>query len=115
MSTFFVFRRYIGFVVNQYVEAIQGNDIEFLIQEDETGADLDLPCAFGMTPLMHAVVHDRPKIVALLVEQVGMGALYLVLINLPVYRHNSNLLEACLAFTQLTTILTLRLPFQCWH
>lgn len=54
----------------KYVDAVQRDDFEFLRDEVLEGADLDLPCAFGMTPLMHAIVHKRERIVALLVEQV---------------------------------------------
>ena len=54
----------------QYVDAVQRDDFDFLRDEALEGADLDLPCAFGMTPLMHAIVHNRERIVALLVEQV---------------------------------------------
>ena len=60
--------RYLGFVVNQYVDAVRHDDFEFLRDEEAAGADLDMPCNFGMTPLMHAIVFDRERIVAHLVE-----------------------------------------------
>ena len=67
--------RYIGYVINHYVQAVRRDDFEFLEQEEKDGGHLDLPCAFGMTPLMHAIVYDRQRIVAFLVEKVEADVL----------------------------------------